>query len=152
MSALQKIGQELGRHLPQRVKFARCLAALEAEADLRNGTLTLLSPNGEELKVEALGNQILSEDPPVTFRSGEGILGEVLKKGEPVVIQNLAEDKKFQDRIHRRKDKGHLSVGFISVPIIVEEQTVGTLSVDCPQNDAVRLKETLTLMEIFFHP
>lgn len=149
MAALQKIGQELGRRLPQRVKFARCLAALESETELTNATLTLLSPNGEELKLEALGDQVVSGDSAVSFRPGEGLIGDVLKKGTSLVIPNLADDRKFQDRVHRRKDKGALDCGFICVPITIEEQTVGTLSVDCARNDPVRLKETLTLMEIF---
>lgn len=148
-NALRKISQELVRRLPQRVKFARCLAALEEETDLTNSTMTLLSPSGEELKVEALRGQVFSEMEPVTFRAGEGVLGHVLKTGVAVVIPNLAEEKKFQDRLHRRKDKGEMAAGFICVPILVEEQTVGTLSVDCPRNDQIRLQETLGLMEIF---
>lgn len=149
MNALRSAGQELGKRLPQRVKFARSLAALEAETELRHATLTLLTPNGEALRVEALGDQVFANGSEVTFRAGEGILGEVLKKGEPVVIANLAEERRFQDRIHQRRAKGHLEVGFICVPIVVEEQTIGTVSVDCPNRDAILLKETLTLMEIF---
>jgi Nif-specific regulatory protein len=149
MQALRDVSQELVKRLPQRVKFARCLAALEEATDLRHATLSLLTSNGEELKVEALGNHVFADDHMETFRLGEGLLGAVLKSGEPLVISNLADEKKFQDRIHRRKDKGDMQVGFICVPIVVEEQTIGTLSVDSPSQDAVRLKETLTLMEIF---
>ncbi len=148
MEALAKLSQDLGRREAQRVKFSRCLAALEEDTGLSNSTLMLLSPDGQELRVEAVGASDRGADLPGRYRPGEGITGEVLKTGEGIAVANLAEDARFQDRVHARRRGGKHAVGFICVPVKVEDTTVGTLSADTVAHDVLKLRETRMLLEI----
>ncbi len=148
MEALARLARDLGQRVPLRSKFAQCLAALEEETGLSNSTLMLLSPNGEELRVEALGASKRGAEHPARYRPGEGITGDVLKTGEAVVVLNLSRERKFKDRIHQRRELGLLEAGFICVPVKIDDTTVGTLSVDTKADDPVRLKEARMLLEI----
>lgn len=148
MEALARLARDLGQHIPLRSKFVRCLAALEQETGLSKSTLMLLTPSGEELRVEALGGSERGAEHSASYKPGEGITGEVLKTGKPVVVPNLSRERKFKDRIHQRRELGNLQAGFICVPVKIDDSTVGTLSVDTTADDPVKLKETLMLLEI----
>ena len=148
MEALAGLSRDLGERAPLRKKFSKCLTALEAETGFKNSTLMLLAPNGEELQVEALGSSQGSAELGASYRPGEGLMGEVLKTGNPVTVLNLSKEKRVQDRIHKRKQTGNLEVGFICVPVNIDNETVGTLSVDIAPDNVIQLRETQLLMEI----
>ncbi len=148
MTTLVEVARVVAGRAPQREKFARCLTLLEGRLKLANGTIMLRSPDGEELWLAALGGEANPSRPDVRYRIGEGVSGQVLMHGTPLVVPQAFQDPRFQDRIHQRRRNGHPDIGFVCVPLVTGSETVGTLSVDTPSCDASQLQNVQQLLEI----
>lgn len=148
MSTLSQVVGTLNSNVPQQEKFSRCLDTLQSELGLGHGTIMLLAPNGEELRVEGLSQGAGPAADAVRYKIGEGVTGDVLLTGKPAVIPDLSKERRFKDRIHQRRAQGKTNLSFICVPIIIKEETVGTLSVDSPIREDVQLNETRQMLEI----
>ena len=76
---------------------------------------------------------------------GEGITGKVVETGKPIVVPDVTKDPNFLDRTGRGKVSGK---SFICVPISIEKEVVGALSVDEFNSSADQLDDDLRLLEI----
>jgi Nif-specific regulatory protein len=84
-----------------------------------------------------------------SYRRGEGITGRVLESGLPAVIPDIADDPDFEDRIHRRRERGGLAgVAFVCVPIRLEREVIGTLSADRESDCALDLVDTERVLAV----
>ena len=82
------------------------------------------------------------------YRSGEGVVGMVIETAQPVVIPRVSEEPRFQNRIHNRPPKDCDEVSFLCVPIRLEGELIGTLSVDLPAQSPELLPERVRVLEI----
>jgi Nif-specific regulatory protein len=85
----------------------------------------------------------------VEYNIGEGIIGEVVKTGESVYIPKIYEDKRYLNKLQSRlltKDKQNLS--FICVPVTVDMQIAGTLSVQKVYDVNLNQNELFRLLSI----
>ncbi|MBN1953302.1 MAG: sigma 54-interacting transcriptional regulator [Bacteroidales bacterium] len=65
------------------------------------------------------------------YQIGEGAIGRVVKTGEPIVIPKILKDNTYLNRTKSKlltSDRRHIT--FICVPVKVEDQISGTLSID----------------------
>ena len=105
----------------------------------------LLTIDGKELRVEAVRDPSVQRAEGMAYRRGEGITGQVLESGQPKVVPLVAEEPKFKGRLHSREDE---PLSFICVPIILDNETVGTLSADCPARGLPALEELNRFLSI----
>ena len=93
---------------------------------------------------------MLSSPPhrELRYRRGEGILGAVLQSGQPALVPCVSKEPRFTNRIHQRPIEETDDVSFLCVPIILESEIVGTLSVDLPVQRPEMLREQSRLLEI----
>jgi signal transduction histidine kinase len=63
----------------------------------------------------------------ITVMLGEGIVGYVVQSGKPMVVQDVAKEKRFTDRFDRMT--GFKTKSMICVPLIVRNQPVGAIEV-----------------------
>ncbi|MCF8063459.1 MAG: GAF domain-containing protein [Deltaproteobacteria bacterium] len=63
----------------------------------------------------------------IRLRVGEGVAGHVVETGEPLMIQDAAEDPRFSDRFDRMT--GFETRSMICVPLVVRGRPVGALQV-----------------------
>ena len=140
-SALDDIASILSRQSGQRRMLEQVLEVLENSLDMRRGTIMLVSPEGNDLVVEAAHSVNCPEQKKVRYERGEGITGRVLETGESHVIPRIADEPRFRNRIHRRAAGAGNELSFICVPITLGTDVVGTLSVDTPRLKMKRLKE-----------
>ena len=85
----------------------------------------------------------------VEFNIGEGIIGEVVKTGESVYIPKIYEDKRYLNKLQSSlltKDKQNIS--FICVPITVDKQIAGTISVQRIYDENLNQDEMFRLLSI----
>lgn len=83
------------------------------------------------------------------YRLGEGVIGKVVKCGEPVVIPKIIKDSTYLNKTKSRMltaDRQHIS--FVCVPVKVEEQITGTLSADLVYNEKNNLDEIARVLMI----
>ena len=82
------------------------------------------------------------------YAIGEGVTGNVVQTGIPEVIPDLSEDPRFLDRTVTRRTDLASPIAFICVPLKVDDDIVGALSVDRPFAVEAMLDKDLRLLLI----
>lgn len=83
------------------------------------------------------------------YRIGEGAIGKVVKNGEPVIIPKILKDSTYLNKTKSRlltADRKHIS--FVCVPVKVEDEITGTLSVDITYDENQSLEEHVRVLTI----
>jgi signal transduction protein with GAF and PtsI domain len=88
--------------------------------------LWLLEGSTKELKIratQAMSKEYLKER---SLKVGEGIVGLVAKKKEPIAIKNVIEDERYKQKELAEKE-GFVSM--LSVPMLVKDKLIGVVNV-----------------------
>ncbi len=83
---------------------------------------------GDELVVSARTESAATLMSRPRLHVGESLSGLVVARGEPVVVEDLAEDTRY-DPAHKRAALGEGFLGFIGVPLKSQGRVLGTLNV-----------------------
>jgi Nif-specific regulatory protein len=92
-------------------------------------TVVLLNHQTGEVAMEASAGAIDSKKP-VRYHLGEGITGEVVQSGRPIVVPQVSHEPRFLKRAAERPELAHQELTYICVPIPLDGQTVGALGID----------------------
>ncbi|MFP4379482.1 MAG: sigma 54-interacting transcriptional regulator [Candidatus Sumerlaeia bacterium] len=148
LEVLYHISKILKERMDQNEMLSEILAALEQDLGMGRGTIMLLSLSGKELVVET-GRDIDSRKMgAVGYQKGEGVTGQVLQTGKAEVIPRISEEPRFQGRVHHRPSDQVQDYSFICVPISLENEVVGTLSVDLPFEGMDHLAQNERILSI----
>jgi len=145
LETLAQIARTLSRKSKQEEVFLEIIDVLERSHDVQRVTIMLLTIDGRELRVEAVKDQAVQQAEGKAYRRGEGITGQVLETGQPRIVPLVADEPRFKGRLHHRSDE---PLSFICVPIMLENETVGTLSADCPARGMPALQELQRFLSI----
>ncbi len=125
---------EISRILDSSTDLQRAISpildVLAEELEMKRSTVTLLNRLTEEVQIEAAHGLSEQQRNRGRYSPGEGIIGRVIKTGEPVVIPNVSEDPDFLDKTQARSGIRGRKNAFICVPIQIEGRVIGTLSID----------------------
>ena len=127
LSTLLEISQALSGTLNLKSSMQRVLQILIRHHGVVRGMVTLLREG--ELHVEAIEG-FDDRARAISFKVGEGITGQVVQSGKPIVVPRISKEPEFLNRMPRRADAARHELSFICVPIIVQRTTAGTLAVD----------------------
>jgi Nif-specific regulatory protein len=127
LSTLLEISQALSGTLNLKSSMQRVLQILIRHHGVVRGMVTLL--RDAELQVEAIEG-FDDRARGISFKVGEGITGQVVQSGKPIVVPRVSKEPEFLNRMPRRADLARHELTFICVPIVVQRSTVGTLAVD----------------------
>ena len=136
ISVIQKISVAIIHERNAEKLLDNVLTILDTEMGMLNGTFTLLF--GNTLKIEA--SHGLDEKRK---QLGQYQMGET---GRSHVIPDLRKDSRFLNRTGTRNYDSQ--VAFICVPLVHDEQIIGTLSVDRPVDVTTDLDRDVALLEI----
>ena len=115
----------------------RVLRILEQYHSLVRSSVALQDEETGELYIEA-SNGVSQDGRLARYRIGEGITGRVVASGMPIVVPDVAREPLFLHRTGRRPERPGEEVTFICVPILLDRQPVGEISVDlrrAPERD-----------------
>ncbi|MEI8078251.1 MAG: sigma 54-interacting transcriptional regulator [bacterium] len=138
----------LARHTDVHLALQGVLELLAARAGLRHGTITLLRPDSRDLVIAAAHGLSPEELARGHYKLGEGITGRVAQAKRSAVVPDIASEPQFLDRTRARRTPGRLGVSFLCVPILHDDNLLGTLSVDRPLDDRMSLDDNLRLIEV----
>ncbi len=142
LTALYEISRALASSLDLRRTGLRVLEQLDVLLGMSRATLTLLDPSTRELVIQLAHGLTQAEVARGRFKIGEGVTGKVFETGEPILIPDVGRDPRFLNRTRSRGDLTDQPLSFICVPVKVQGETIGALSVDRPQTpDADRSLE-----------
>jgi Nif-specific regulatory protein len=127
LSTLLEISQALSGTLNLKSSMQRVLQILIRHHGVVRGMVTLLREG--ELHVEAIEG-FDDRARAISFKVGEGITGQVVQSGKPIVVPRISKEPEFLNRMPRRADLARNELSFICVPIAVQRTTAGTLAVD----------------------
>lgn len=148
LAALYRISQILADGQQQREVLSDVLAVLNDELGMVRGTITLLSPDGQELITEVGHNLAEEQRRAVIYQLGEGIIGRSVQSGKPAIIPRVSKEPLFLDRLYRRREHLTEEISFICVPILAGNQVVGALSADRPYQEGWLLEKDLQILTI----
>ncbi|ARN57124.1 sigma-54-dependent Fis family transcriptional regulator [Sedimentisphaera salicampi] len=145
---LSRIARALAESLELKRTLAGVLEALEVHMALQMGTINLLDPDSETIKI-AVAHNIDSElQKQIEYREGEGITGIVYQTGEPMIVPDIAKDKRFLAKTGERKPSEGKKMAFICVPIKVEGKTAGAMSVSKETSSGKSLQNDARILNV----
>jgi len=145
MQLLYQISAILAKSLDTREVVQPVLQELGRHMDMKYATLTLLNRNTGEISIEVAEGLSPQQARKGRYRLGEGVTGRVVQTGQAAIIPKTAESPEFLDRTGRGKAT---DTSFVCVPIFVDKEVCGTLSVDQTCKPESDLREDARLLEI----
>ena len=145
LKTLYDISRILDQSLDLREVVNPVLEQLAESMDMKFGTLTLLNRKSGDILIEAAHGLSPQQARRGRYKLGEGVTGNVILTGEPIVIPLKSESPLILDKTKRGK---RADTSFICVPIKVGNEVVGALSVDRLFQPDVDLGEDVRLLTI----
>ncbi|MBI4852088.1 MAG: sigma 54-interacting transcriptional regulator [Acidobacteria bacterium] len=148
LSTLVEISQVLSSTIDLKEGLAKLLEALERRQQMERGTITLLDQNRKEIAIEVAHDLTPAQVERGRYKLGEGITGTVVASGRPVIIPKLSREPMFLNRTGARRNLHKRELSFICVPIIINSQTVGALSIDLKFHKETNFNQKLEFLTI----
>jgi Nif-specific regulatory protein len=130
VKVLVEISEALSSSLELEKSLNLILQVLSDTLEMRRGTIALVNPRTNELRIEVAQGLTRQEKERGRYKIGEGITGRVVATGEPMVVSDIAADPMFLDRTQARKNLKSREFSFLCVPIKAGNKVIGALSVD----------------------
>ncbi len=121
---------------------------LSQRVGLVRGTVTLLKRDTKEILIDVAEGLSPSEQMRGRYRLGEGVTGQVVATGEPLVVPRISETTQFLNRTGARKLLRDKDTAFVCVPIKIGGEVLGALSADHPPEHHGSLDRDLRLLSI----
>ena len=148
LGLLTRMGEVLGSALDPNSFFEQTMETLANELGMVRGTLVLLDKTCNKLKIVAAHGLSNVEQARGQYAVGEGVTGQVVKIGVAEIIPDIGKDGRFLNRTIARKQDLAGPIAFICVPLKVDDEVVGALSVDRPFAFGSALQKDLRLLSI----
>jgi Nif-specific regulatory protein len=148
LALLADMSDALGSALDRASFFERTMAALARDLGMGKGALVLLDRASGKLHIAAAHGLTARERARGEYTVGEGVTGRVVQSGLPQVVPDVGADARFLDRTGSRGAEGRKQTAFICVPLVIDGETVGALSVDRPFAQPHILEKDLRLLTI----
>ncbi|MHC4352044.1 MAG: sigma 54-interacting transcriptional regulator [Planctomycetota bacterium] len=127
---LGDISKAFAESLDLEETLASILRSLDTHLKLRRGTIALLDPETEMINPAVAHGLSKRSKSLASYKIGEGITGLVVQSGKEIVVPDIAKDPRFLHKTRARKQEKGKRVAFFCVPIKLEGNTIGALSVD----------------------
>ncbi len=149
LDLLNRINQIFTQSLDLRPAFDKVVEILKRELKMERATLVLLDTETGELEIKIADGLTEEQIRRGRYRIGEGITGEVVRTAKTIGVPDISKEPRFLDRTgarsHLKKTK---KLSFMCVPIKLEGQVIGVLSVDKEFENDQQFKNDLRLLEI----
>ncbi|MBK1734987.1 nif-specific transcriptional activator NifA [Halorhodospira abdelmalekii] len=145
LEALYQVSRVLSHSLNLRETLQAVLEVLHECAGMRSGMVALRDPVRGESIVRALHGGVPVTE--VSYRPGEGVIGAILAAAEPVVVQRIADEPRFLDRLGLYNP----DLPFVGVPISGashQEAPVGVLAAQPAAAEGALLAERTRFMQM----
>lgn len=90
--------------------------------------MTIVDSEHNRIMISAAYGLTQKEMSRGVYKVGEGITGKVVESGQPIIIQDISNDKSFLNKTGIKQANGKITA-FLCVPIIIKSEIIGTLSV-----------------------
>ena len=148
VKVLVDISGALSSSLDIEENLASILKILSDSLEMERGTITLVDPITNELRIEVAHGLTKKEKERGKYKIGEGVTGKVVETGQPMVVPDIEAEPLFLDRTQARKNLKQREFAFLCVPIKVGSKSIGALSVDHLFKGTISYEEDIKLLTI----
>jgi len=147
LDTLDKISNVIATCTEQNEMLRLVLNKLQIKLGMFHGIIMLSSTDNQELVVETLqyNHEAIID---AKYRIGEGISGKVLSTGKAMMIPHILNEPRLKNRIIQRTLQPDQDISFICVPIVLGNETVGTISFDMYYDSEEALIENKRILTI----
>ncbi|MCP5419080.1 MAG: nif-specific transcriptional activator NifA [Gammaproteobacteria bacterium] len=100
LETLFHVSQVLSGPFKLQETLQELLQVLHERGGMQRGMVSLLDPEKGDLLVSAVHGQARLGGREVRYRLGEGVVGQVLTRGETIVLPRVADEPRFLDRLN----------------------------------------------------
>jgi Nif-specific regulatory protein len=129
LSTLLEASQALSATLDLKHGLQRVLEILGRHHGAVRSTVVLLDEHTGEVAVEAAAGAV-APGRRARYRLGEGITGQVVASGKPIVVPRVSREPTFLNRAADRPELAQQELTYISAPVTLEGRTVGAVGID----------------------
>jgi Nif-specific regulatory protein len=129
LSTLLEASQALSATLDLHAALGRVLEILVKHHGALRGAVVLQNEDSGEVQLEASAGAI-APGKRLRFNAGEGIIGQVLQSGKPIVVPRVSHEPMFVSRLSERPELSQHELSYVSAPITLDRRTVGAISID----------------------
>ncbi|MEW6387731.1 MAG: sigma 54-interacting transcriptional regulator [Thermodesulfobacteriota bacterium] len=147
LAVLYEIIQTLTAPGPLPRNLEQILRILDQHLGMERGTITILNPETAEIQVEVAHGLTAEARRRGRYKLGEGITGRVVETGEPMVVPRVSQEPMFLNRTRSRGSRDKEELSFLCVPVKINNQAIGALSVDRHYQD-LNLDRDMRLLTI----
>lgn len=110
----------------------------------KRGSIFLMNESGTELVLKIAQGMEVSEQESMVKRLGEGIVGRVAQIKEPIIVEDITQDSRFQGI----KSKGsYRTPSFICVPLMLKDKLIGVINIADKESGNRFSKDELQLLD-----
>jgi len=142
VSVFLEIAKTVGSDIDTGELFSIILEKSTQFLQAEQGSLMLLDEDRRELTVKAMKGLNKKIVELLKIRPGEGISGKVLSTGSPLLVADIDEDH----RILQEKRPRYKTRSFISIPLKLDNRTIGVLNIADKVTGEVFSEEDLQLL------
>ncbi|MGD2174545.1 MAG: sigma 54-interacting transcriptional regulator [Candidatus Brocadiaceae bacterium] len=149
VAVLSEVSEAVGGALDLGRVLEQTMDVLARELEMKRGTLVLLDKASGKLRIAAAHGLDEQEKARGEYEVGEGVTGEVVRTGKPVAVADISKDARFLNRTGARSDDAeHGKVSFVCVPLRVDGEVIGAMSIDRHFADEQTLARDQRLLQI----
>ena len=130
ISLLYEISEALNQHMDMKNSLFKVLSVLSESLNLIRGIIFLINSESGEIRIEIAHGISKDTIRKVKYVLGEGIVGQVIKTGEPAVVPRISEEPLFLDKTHSRDIAQDQEYSLSCMPIKKDNRIVGAISAD----------------------
>lgn len=90
------------------------------------GSIFIFDENEKKLILKIARGMAVSEEKQLVKRLGHGVIGQVAATKEPIVVYDIAQDKRFKNYKAR---SSYRSPSFICAPLLIKDKLIGVISI-----------------------
>ena len=143
LSAVQDVSRQFLSCLEPDNLFRSILEEARRLTGAQRGSLMVAGEGNRELLIRAVTGLNERVVQKLRIQPGEGVAGRVFNTGEPILVQNIEKDPRFQ-----RKNRPHYaSKSFLSLPIVMDGRVIGVLNLSDKLSGEIFEAEDLRLLQ-----
>ncbi len=119
LSTLLEASEALSATLDLKAGLDRVLEILGRHHGAVRSFVVLLNEQTGEVELEAAAGAV-QPGKRVRYRMGEGITGQVVQSGKPIVVPRVSHEPTFLNRAAERPELAHQELTYIAAPIALE--------------------------------
>ncbi len=146
--ALHRITQLISKATDLETTLANILKVLSDNMMMERATLLLLDKASQQLFISASCGLTSEEEMRGVYKPDEGVCGIIFRSKSPFVVPDIHSEPLFLNRTGARPSFSNNRMSFLGVPVLLENEPVGVLSVDRLFGDDVSFEEDIRFLTV----